>query len=68
MSKKYNVKSVGLSEKYIEHRKKRIVYLRDKIKMPWYKIAGLMHLGYPIAKRIYQEAKSEQKKRKEKQA
>jgi len=57
------VKTVGLSEKYIEYRKKRIVYLRDKAKMPWYKIAGLLHLGDPTAKRIYQEAKSEQEKK-----
>jgi len=63
MSETYNVKSVGLSKKYIKYRKKRILYLRDKLKMPWYKIARTFHLGYYSAQRIYQEAKSEQEKK-----
>jgi len=63
MVKKYYVKTVGLSKKYIKYRKKRILYLRDKLKMPWYKIAGIFHLGYYSAQRIYQEAKGEQEKK-----
>ena len=62
------VKTVGLSDKYKKYRKKRILYLRDEIKMPWYKLARVFHLGYDSVKRIYQEAKSEQEKRKKKQA
>lgn len=58
------VKTVGLSEKYIKYRKKRILYLRDRREMPWYKIARMFHLGYNSAERIYQEAKSEQEKKK----
>jgi len=63
MIEPYNIKSVGLSEKYIKYRKKRILFLRDELKMPWYKLAGMFHLGYDTVRRIYQEAKSEQEKK-----
>lgn len=59
------VKTVGLSDKYKNYRKKRILYLRDKLKMPWYKVARIFHLGYNSAKRIYREAKDEQEKKKD---
>jgi len=58
------VKTVGLSDKYKKYRKKRILYLRDEIKIPWYKLAGMFHVGYNTVKQIYQEAKSEQEAKK----
>lgn len=65
MTKKYNIKSVGLSEKYKKFRKKRILYLRDEVDPPisWYRIAKRFHIGSPTAVKLYEEAKSEQKQR-----
>lgn len=61
-SKKY--KSIPLSEKYKEYRKRRIVYMRDKANPPVsFKVIGRrFDVAVNTVKRIYEESKNEQKK------
>lgn len=63
-------KSVGLSEKYKNYRKKRILYMRDVEKPPrsWQVIAGLFGTTPAAIQYIYNKAKDEQKEKKKEQA
>jgi len=62
-------KSVGLSEKYKNYRKKRIIYMRDmaELPVPWNVIAKRFGMTTGAVQYIYNKAKDEQKE-KEKQA
>ena len=60
-------KSVGLSEKYKNYRKKRIIYMRDVAEPPvmWRAIAERFGMTTGAVQYIYEKAKDEQKEEKE---
>lgn len=60
-------KSVGLTEKYKNYRKKKIIHLRDTIDPPleWKIIAERFGITSGAVMYIYEKAKDEQKKKKE---
>lgn len=62
MSKKYNIKSVGVSEEYKRRVRKRILYWRDEVDPPksWGALGKLFHMGSPQVQRIYEEEKRDQ--------
>lgn len=63
-------KSVGLSEKYKNYRKKRIIYMRDVAEppVPWNMIAKRFGITTGAIQYIYNKAKDEQKEKKKEQA
>lgn len=65
-----SVKSVGLSERYKNYRKKRIIYMRDMEKPPreWRVIAKLFGITTGAVQYIYNKAKDEQKEKEKEQA
>lgn len=68
MSSTY-IKSVGLSEKYKNYRKKRIIYMRDVAEppVPWKAIAERFGMTTGAVLYIYEKAKDEQKEKEKKQ-
>lgn len=61
-------KSVGLTKKYKDYRKKRIVHLREKCvghPLDWNKIAERFGITPAAVQYIYNKAKDEQKKKEE---
>jgi len=64
-----NIKSVGLSKKYKNYRKRRIIYMRDVAEesVPWNAIAERFGITTGTAQNIYKRAKDEQKEGKKEQ-
>jgi len=55
--------SVGLSEKYLAWRRKRVLYLRDVGKVTWGVVMARLDIGHKLAKKIYLEAKKEEQQK-----